>query len=330
VNEASPVDLSAWLDESRVWAEREMERLVAPARTQPERLHEAMRYALFGGGKRLRPALVRLVCGHLGGDEARAALPAVAIEMVHTYSLVHDDLPCMDDDDLRRGRPTCHVVFGEALAVLAGDALLTGAFELCARDAERAAAFASVLARAAGSVGMVGGQVLDLETAHTARDRSVLRDEVHAIHLRKTAALFSAAAELGAVAADAGAGERARAAAFGQSLGLAFQATDDLLDVTGDAATLGKTPGKDAALDRATLVAAVGFEAAREEARRLTADALDAARELAPVSTGSTGSGGSALTGGATGAAAGRADRADRASAPLLEALVGYVLSRSA
>ena len=267
--------LTSWLEESRVWAESAMDRLVAPEGTPPARLHEAMRYALFGGGKRLRPALVRLVNQHLGGDDATAELPATAIELVHTYSLVHDDLPCMDDDDLRRGRPTCHVVFGEAMAVLAGDALLTAAFELCGQaDDPLAGAFGRVLARASGSVGMVGGQVLDLFT------EEVSRESVNRIHLWKTAALFGAAAELGAIAAGAGDDLCTRARGFGEALGLAFQATDDVLDVTGDAATLGKTPGKDAELDRTTLVAALGLEAARAEAERLSAAAREAAEGL--------------------------------------------------
>ncbi len=276
----SAAQLDPWLSDCRAWCERELDRRLPSASTPPVRLHEAMRYALFGGGKRLRPALVRLVCRHLGGRDEDAALPAAAVELVHTYSLVHDDLPCMDDDDLRRGRPTCHTVFGEALAVLAGDALLTCAFELCAlARPEEARAFARSLARASGSLGMVGGQTFDLDGA-PAEEAQDPRRIVHRIHSMKTAALFAASAELGAIAAGAPPAQRAAAFAFGERLGLAFQAIDDVLDVTGDAATLGKTPGKDAALERSTLVAALGLEAAREEAARLAERTREGAREL--------------------------------------------------
>ncbi|MFT5287338.1 MAG: geranylgeranyl pyrophosphate synthase [Planctomycetota bacterium] len=275
MNKGVGLELADWLEESRQWTEAALVRFVEPEGTLPARLHEAMRYALLGGGKRLRPALVRLVNQHFGGTDEAAALPAVALEMVHTYSLVHDDLPCMDDDELRRGRPTCHVVFGEAMGVLAGDALLTKAFELCSQaDAARAQAYVHVLAVAAGSTGMVGGQVLDLESEGSDRD------VVMSIHAMKTAALFSAAAEMGAIAGGAGADGRRDAAKLGLLLGLAFQATDDLLDVTGDAATLGKTPGKDAELERLTLVKALGFEEASREAARLTDMARKAALEL--------------------------------------------------
>ncbi len=199
----SAAELGPWLSDCRDWCERELDRRVPAVSTPPARLHAAMRHALFGGGKRLRPALVRLVCRHFGGRDEDAALPAAAIELVHTYSLVHDDLPCMDDDDLRRGRPTCHTVYGEALAVLAGDALLTSAFELCAlAPPEEARAFVGCLARASGSLGMVGGQAFDLDGASGEEARDA-RGLVHRIHSMKTAALFAASAELGAIAAGA-------------------------------------------------------------------------------------------------------------------------------
>jgi len=269
------LELETWLEETRLWAEAALEQHVDAETTLPPRLHEGMRYALFGEGKRLRPALVRLIARHLGGSDDEAELPAVALELVHTYSLVHDDLPCMDDDELRRGRPTCHVVYGEALGVLVGDALQTKAFELCSRaDPVRAQAYTRVLATASGSRGMVGGQVLDLESVGTDHE------QVRSIHSMKTAALFSASAEMGAISAGADDGQRERASRLGELLGLAFQATDDLLDVTGDAATLGKTPGKDAELERLTLVKALGFEAAEQEAARLAAAAEKAAQEL--------------------------------------------------
>ena len=268
---------AAYLRESRRWVEEVLDRCVPALGSRPAALHEALRYALFGGGKRLRPAIVRLVAREFGGRDADAELPAVAIECVHTYSLVHDDLPCMDDDDLRRGRPTVHVVYGEALGVLVGDALQALAFELLAGPGDgRAAAEVSVLAAAAGPAGMVGGQVLDLASTGVPRP-----GEVEEIHLCKTAALFGAAAELGAVAAGAGSAEREGARSWGVALGRVFQAVDfDLLDVTGDAATLGKTPGKDARLERTTLVAALGLAGARAEAQRLGEELRRAGAEL--------------------------------------------------
>jgi len=250
--------ITDWLADSGAWVEAGLDRFLPPADAQPARLHGAMRYALFGGGKRVRPALLRSVAVALGGSEDDALLPAAALECVHTYSLVHDDLPSMDDDDLRRGRPTCHVAFDEATAILAGDALLTLAFELVARvrPPELAAELCRVLATAAGAAGMVGGQVIDLANAR-ASDPSAALAAVADLHERKTASLFRAAAEMGALVAGADGRGRAGAAEFGRALGLAFQAVDDVLDETGDAATLGKTPGKDAALERQTLVAAV-------------------------------------------------------------------------
>jgi len=270
--------LVACLEASARWIEAELERTLdaAERRGSPPRLVQAVRHALMGGGKRLRPALVRLVCSALGGDDAAAAAPAVAVEMVHAYSLVHDDLPCMDDDEWRRGRPTCHVAFGQALAVLAGDALLTEAFGVLSGAGGRAAEMAAVLAAAAGPAGMVGGQVLDLSLAGGAADRA----QVEAVHRAKTAALLGAAAELGALAAGAGDERRAAAREYGLALGLSFQAVDDVLDVTGDAGTLGKTPGKDERHDRATLVALLGLEGARAEAARLAGLARERAAQL--------------------------------------------------
>ena len=262
--------IEAWLADSRLWADRELERLLPAAGDPPARLVEAMRHAVFGGGKRLRPALVRLVAAHHGAADAVCALPAAAIECVHTYSLVHDDLPCMDDDDLRRGRPTVHVVYGEALAVLAGDALLTHAFALVARAGEAAGDLARCLADAAGVAGMVAGQALDLEAG---AEGNAGLETVERVHALKTAALFGAACEMGAVAAGAGRAERADARAYGQALGRCFQAVDDVLDVTGDAATLGKTPGKDQRAGKMTVVTVLGLEGARRHARELAEEA---------------------------------------------------------
>jgi geranylgeranyl pyrophosphate synthase len=266
---------AAWLAHARTWTDAALEVELRALADAPPRIVEAMSYALLGGGKRVRPALVRLFAHAHGAGDEHARSAAVAIECVHTYSLVHDDLPCMDDDDLRRGRPTCHKVFGEALAVLAGDALLTWSFELVAR--ERAGAeLASVLARAAGARGMVGGQVLDLESAGA---RTTAAD-VARIHAGKTAALLGAACELGAVCADAGAADRTRARTYGELLGRCFQAVDDVLDVTAASSTLGKTAGKDARQAKPSLVAAVGLAGAQAEARRLSGEAHAAARAV--------------------------------------------------
>ncbi|MCL4163495.1 UNVERIFIED_CONTAM: hypothetical protein GTU68_062204 [Idotea baltica] len=230
----------------------------------------------MGGGKRLRPALVRLFCEAHGGPRGAAKLPAIAIEMIHTYSLVHDDLPCMDDDDLRRGRPTCHKVFGDAMAVLVGDTLLTEAFVLLASAPAGGPALVAVLAQASGAQGMVGGQVLDMTLPGT----SATIDEVRRIHRGKTAALIGAACELGALSAGAEPSQCAAAKAYGVALGLGFQVVDDVLDVEGDATTLGKTPGKDEALERATTVAILGLEGARQEAEARAEDARQAARDM--------------------------------------------------
>jgi farnesyl diphosphate synthase len=275
-SEQADAALRDWWADSARWSAEQLERHAPRAADgTPAQLAEAMNYALLGGGKRLRPSLVRLFARAFGGTDAGASRPAAALEMVHTYSLVHDDLPCMDDDDLRRGRPTCHVVYGEALAVLAGDGLLTYAFELLAGEPQ-AARMCATLARAAGPAGMVGGQVLDLSLAGSSSGRA----DVESVHRLKTAALISAACELGALAANAPDAAVASARAYGQALGRLFQVVDDLLDVTGDADQLGKTPGKDAQLDRATMVAVLGLEGARAEASRLAECARSAARSL--------------------------------------------------
>ncbi|MEZ6013549.1 MAG: polyprenyl synthetase family protein [Planctomycetota bacterium] len=291
--DGAPRGFDRWLAESRTWAERALEacldeRLGAGAHVlrsatvpdpQPasglERLNAALRYAVLGAGKRVRPALVRLACRAHGGSDAAAAPAAVAVELVHAYSLVHDDLPCMDDDDLRRGRPTVHRAYDEATAVLVGDGLQTLAFEhLARRGGPRAAEAIVALAVGAGPAGMVGGQALDLAAEGVATDVAGARQ----IHLLKTAALLGASAELGALAAGAGAAQRAACRAFGVQLGLLFQAVDDLLDVTGDAATLGKTPGKDVAEGKGTVVAALGLAGARRVAEELAAAARAAGR----------------------------------------------------
>ena len=279
MQDPSPPDharsVHAWFEASQAWSEAQLSRAAAQHPQGPNALQDALRYPVEAGGKRLRPSLVRMVCLECGGQEDQAAGPAVALEWMHTYSLVHDDLPCMDDDDLRRGRPTTHKVFGEATAVLVGDGLLTMAFEHLARyGGAQAAAMIEVLARAAGPAGMVGGQFLDLAS----EGQSVDLEGVREIHRMKTAALLGAACELGAMAAEAPKETQAAAREFGLALGLCFQAVDDCLDVTGQAAELGKTPGKDAATDKATLVQALSLEGAQREAESRAQEALAAAR----------------------------------------------------
>ncbi|MBI4569815.1 MAG: polyprenyl synthetase family protein [Planctomycetes bacterium] len=252
--------------------DQHLERALPSGDAPPANLHAAMRYSLFAGGKRLRPALVMLGAESVGGS-AEAALPtAAAFEMIHTYSLIHDDLPAMDNDDLRRGRPTNHTVYGEAVAILAGDALLTLAFEHVAarqQPAETATEVLRLMAGAAGAGGMVGGQALDLE----AQGRPADRPAVEAIHARKTAALIRAAVVCGAVVAGAPPPARAALSRYGERLGLAFQIVDDILDVTSTPEALGKTPGKDAGARKATYPAAVGLDQSWEAARALAREA---------------------------------------------------------
>ena len=245
----------------------------------PDVLAEAMRYCVGGGGKRLRPALVHLAAEALGrvDDDPLLRRSAVAVELIHCYSLVHDDLPAMDDDAIRRGRPTAHVRFGEAMAILAGDALLTRAMGLLAdSDDPRALPVAAELARSAGPAGMIAGQVADMGLCDVEHGLAGLRY----IHGRKTAALICAAVRIGALCADAREQDLQAISDYGHSLGMAFQLVDDLLDVTGDAETLGKTPGKDADSDKRTHAALLGLEAAAEMARDLTKQARRALRPL--------------------------------------------------
>jgi geranylgeranyl diphosphate synthase type II len=239
----------------------------------PARLVEAMRYSIDAGGKRLRPALVLLSCRACGGDETAALPPAAAIECVHTFSLIHDDLPSMDNDDLRRGRPTNHRVFGEATAILAGDALLALAFEIIATQPAPAATIARMtaeLASAAGWQGMIGGQVEDIEGELQPPDAR----RVERIHGMKTARLIQSACRLGALAAGATAEQYAALSRFGHDLGLAFQIADDLLDVTAATAALGKRSGKDEASGKQTYPRLFGVD----ESRRLARQAADRAR----------------------------------------------------
>ncbi len=273
---------SAYLAGARTLVDARLQSLVPAAAVAPQAVHAAMRWSLFAGGKRLRPALV------LATGEAFAARPtsltgtACAFELIHTYSLIHDDLPAMDDDDLRRGRPTCHVKFGEATAILAGDAMQALAFQIIAEDMELddrvKVRLVRELARAAGTPsGMVAGQAHDLSAE--SRD-GVTATELDSIHGHKTGALIVAAACAGAIIAEASEREIESVSDYAAALGLLFQITDDLLDVTATADTLGKTPGKDARAQKATYPALYGLDATRARARAVSEQALDALSQL--------------------------------------------------
>ena len=261
------------------------------------RLLDAMRYALLAPGKRLRPALVLWASAACGGSWEVAAGPAIAVEMIHAYSLVHDDLPAMDDDDLRRGRPTCHRAFDEATAILCGDALQALAFEVLARSlpAGQAGCGCGVLARAAGAEALVGGQSDDL-----AAERGWIADMpasspteqiawLERVHRRKTGALFLASLELGGLAAGADQGRMAMLAAYGRAFGLAFQIADDLLDAEGDEAAMGKRVGKDAGRGKLTFPTVCGLEPSRERGRALAEEAAGAVAGLGEAAAELTG-----------------------------------------
>lgn len=267
--------LDRYLQEERERINRALDRFL-PAAAHPPAIYEAMRYSVAAGGKRLRPLLTLAVARTLGAD-AEAALPfACAVELIHTYSLVHDDLPAMDDSDLRRGKPSCHRVFGEAVAILAGDALLTLAFELVCRGGleqgrgKEALAIGAELAAAGGAGGMIGGQVLDLEAEGSFPDV----EELERINRLKTGALIRAAVRCGAIVAGAGPRELEALSGYGSRLGLAFQIVDDLLDREGDAAELGKQPGADQARAKSTYPALLGAAEARRRVEKLYQEAL--------------------------------------------------------
>ncbi|MBI3799743.1 MAG: polyprenyl synthetase family protein [Deltaproteobacteria bacterium] len=273
------MNLQRYLEERSRLVDRALERVLPQNGTLPGMLNQAMRYSLFSGGKRIRPILA-LASGEAVGAPLARVLPfACALEMIHAYSLIHDDLPAMDDDDLRRGKPTNHVVFGEGMAVLAGDGLLTEAFRVMAEGAlrhgvDRTAALRALreVAIGAGAAGMVGGQVADLE----AEGKKPTRTRVEYIHTRKTAALLRAAVRAGALVGGAQPKEFARLDRYGTALGLAFQVADDILDVEGGTDKTGKRAGRDAELHKVTYPAAVGILKAKRRARELLDDALAA------------------------------------------------------
>ena len=286
--EASAEQVREYAARVREEVEAELERLVPTESEDPPSVHAALRWSLFAPAKRFRPLLVTAAGETFGAPRAKLFKTACAFELLHTYSLVHDDLPAMDDDELRRGRPTCHVRFGEATAILAGDALQTLAFQTLAEDETLDAALrvrlVSELARAAGTpAGMVAGQVHDLAAEARA---DVSGEELELIHRRKTGALIAAAARAGALVAGAGDAAVAAVNSYALDLGLLFQITDDLLDVTATADDLGKTPGKDARTGKATYPALYGLDAARRRAREVhesACAALDAVGRPTPM-----------------------------------------------
>jgi farnesyl diphosphate synthase len=266
--------LQQFLTTCQTRVERAFDTRLPSAEQEPERLHQAMRYAALGGGKRLRPTLAYAAASAVGVTREHIDAAACALELIHTYSLIHDDLPAMDDDDLRRGRPTCHKAFDEATAILAGDALQTLAFQWLATDSansfEARTRMIELLARASGSRGMVAGQALDLASEGETLDRTRLET----IHLHKTGALIQASVNMATlVKADFPAEQAGALDAYARAIGLAFQIQDDLLDVEGQTEILGKQSGQDAAHHKATYPSLLGLEAAREEATRLVAEA---------------------------------------------------------
>lgn len=270
-------DAREFLASCRTLIDAELDRLIPKESESPQRVHSAIRWSVFAGGKRFRPGLLMAVGQTFGATFDQLLRTACALELIHTYSLIHDDLPSMDDDDLRRGRATCHVKFDEATAILAGDALQALAFQTIAEDEglapELRVKLISEVARASGVPdGMVAGQALDLE----AESRDVNGDELETIHHRKTGALIRAAARCGAMIAGASDDELEAITAYATSLGLMFQITDDLLDVTATAKDLGKTPGKDVRAQKATFPALYGIEATRTQLKAVHRDARSA------------------------------------------------------
>ena len=277
---ATEFDLKSYLEARRLAVEEALEAALPAEDGLDARVVEAMRYSLFAGGKRLRPVLCLAAAEAVGGDLQNAMPAACALEMIHTYSLIHDDLPAMDDDDLRRGIPTNHKVFGEAIAILAGDGLLTEAFTLLGNcrslSADRVVRLVAVISAAAGHRGMVGGQVVDMLWQNRTADISVVRY----MHGKKTAALIAASTQAGALAGGGSSDQVEHLDRYGRAVGLAFQIVDDILDIQGDAALLGKKTGVDIARGKATYPAAVGLEQAEKDARALISKALEALTEF--------------------------------------------------
>jgi geranylgeranyl diphosphate synthase type II len=274
------MNLKSYLAARAAKVDAAMDQFLPKAKERPATIHEAMRYAVFAGGKRLRPVLCLAAAEACGGKIPKALAPACAVELMHTYSLVHDDLPAMDDDDLRRGRPTCHKVYGEGMAVLCGDALLTEAFivltQTPATKRYGAREYVAELARCGGSKQLIGGQVMDLE----GESKKLGKRELVRIHEAKTAALLTTSLRLGAMTANASPTQLAALTNFGYHLGLAFQVIDDILDVTQSTEVLGKTAGKDQAVEKTTYPSVIGLNASRKEATKLTKAAMEALKPL--------------------------------------------------
>lgn len=275
------MNLAAYMQEQKQRIDCRLAQLLQPERPQFARLYEAMNYSLLAGGKRIRPILLLATLESLGKDSAPYLDIACALECVHSYSLIHDDLPAMDDDDLRRGKPTNHIVYGEGMAILAGDGLLTYAFELMARqthiDPEKLARSIQVFAHAAGPAGMVGGQSFDLESEGNIH---IGQEGLELLHYSKTGIIFKAAITLAAILGDAGDEEKQALDVYGTYMGLTFQITDDILDVVGDEAALGKPVGSDARNQKATYATIFSLE----EARQLAQEAADRAiQAIAPL-----------------------------------------------
>ena len=270
------MDLKSYLATRAAEVDAAMDAFLPKAKERPATIHAAMRYSVFAGGKRLRPILCLAGAEACGGEISNALAPACAVELMHTYSLVHDDLPAMDDDDLRRGRPTCHKVYGEGMAVLCGDALLTESFIVLAKTPGTkrygTREHLAELAETGGSRKLIAGQVMDLE----GEGKSITKRDLVRIHEAKTAALLTTSLRLGAMTANATPAKLAALTVFGHSLGLAFQVIDDILDVTQSTEVLGKTAGKDQAVEKSTYPAILGLEASRKEAAKLTKAAMDA------------------------------------------------------
>ena len=273
-------DFQAWVKDVQAAAEADLDRFLPPASQVPTKLHEAMRYTALGGGKRVRPLLVHAAGALFGADADALARAASAVEMIHVYSLVHDDMPCMDDDALRRGKPTVHVAYDEATALLVGDALQAQAFDVLAGTttvpAARTVAMLRLLAEAAGSAGMCGGQAIDLDSVGL----SLTLEQLERMHQLKTGAMLRVSVLLGALAGrDLASHEQEALGAYSRAIGLAFQVVDDVLDATADSATLGKTAGKDAADNKPTYVSILGLAPSKALAEQLRQQAHDA---LAP------------------------------------------------
>jgi len=278
-------NIEAYLSRRAAEVNQWLESLVPSEMTPPQNLHRAMRYSLLGGGKRLRPVLV-LMAGEALGAATDDLMPAAcAMEMIHTYSLIHDDLPAMDNDDLRRGRPTCHKAFGDAMAILAGDALLTLAFEVLASDApagdvDRQIRVVKEVAAAAGTVNaLIGGQVADIEN----EGRQVTDDTLEYIHRSKTGAMIRASVTIGGIIAGGDRNQIETLRCYGEKIGLAFQVADDILDVTSTSEQLGKTPGKDMAARKATYPALHGIAQSEARARQLVDEAIATISALGPA-----------------------------------------------